>query len=104
MMPPAGDLAALPLLRVAGSGGRGDGPPISQRTTAAVPQASSSTKKLAGSAFPSQQPLLCQEKNQVSPLGENRAGSKRPKAIRLWRSNMWSRNMPSLARAPSQGL
>lgn len=40
-----------------------------QRTTAPVPQASNSTKKLAGSAFPSQQPLLCQEKTNSLPRG-----------------------------------
>lgn len=38
-----------------------------------MPQASSSTKKLAGSAFPSQQPLLCQEKTKSLPWGGKRS-------------------------------
>lgn len=81
VLPPAGDLAALPFLRGTSSGGRGDGSPDSQRTTAPVPQASCSTKKLAGSGSPSQQPPRCQEKTKSLPWG-NRAGSKRPKAVR----------------------
>lgn len=70
MLPPAGDLAALLFLTVTGSSGRGDGPSISQRTTAPVPRASSSTTELAGSVFPSQQPLRCQEKTKSLPQGK----------------------------------
>lgn len=70
MLPPAGDLAALPFLGDTRSGGRGEGPPDSQRTTAPSAPASSSTKELAGSDFPSQQPLRCREKTKSLPWGK----------------------------------
>lgn len=74
----------------------GEGPPDSQRTTAPVPRPPAPPRSWQALTSPSQQPL-CQEKTKSLP-GENR-GHKRPKAV--WR---WRRNMPSLARTPSQGL
>jgi hypothetical protein len=59
LLPPAGDLAASPFLRVTGSSERkmGPQPPRGQLHPCSRPQ--SSTKKLAGSIFLSQQPMRC---------------------------------------------
>lgn len=69
MLPPAGDLAALLFLTVTGSGGRGDGPSVSQRTTAPVAPGLQLHHEAGRLYLPFPAAPALPGENQVSPPG-----------------------------------